>query len=201
MMNLKKKVTFIPFNKKTLLTMDTDRELVSRCLQRESASEEILYRRFAPVMFGICLRYANNSYDAQDLLQEGFIRVFSKLHHYRGEGSLEGWIRRIMVTTSINYCVRKIKTNREVDLTEANSAATISEDALSILTTAELLGVIRDLPVGFRTVFNLFVIEGYSHHQIAEMLGITENTSKTHLHRAKALIRKKLVAIGISEKQ
>jgi RNA polymerase sigma-70 factor (ECF subfamily) len=151
-------------------------------------------------MFGVCLRYANNPYDAQDLLQEGFIRVFSKLHHYRGDGSLEGWIRRIMVTTSINYCVRKIKTNREVDLSEANSAATFSADALSIMTTEELLGVIRELPVGYRTVFNLFVIEGYSHNQIGEMLGINENTSKTHLHRAKALIRKRLASIGISEK-
>ncbi|MCK9204674.1 MAG: sigma-70 family RNA polymerase sigma factor [Bacteroidales bacterium] len=180
--------------------MDAELDLVSRCLKREAASQKLLYQRYAPTMYGICLRYASNADDAEDLLQEGFIRIFCKLHHFRGDGSLEGWMRRIMVTTALNYCTAHIKNNLEVGLNEVVSSATFSEDALSILTTEEMLRIIHELPVGFRTVFNLFVVEGYSHYEIGEMLGINENTSKSHLHRAKVLIRKRLAAIGISDK-
>ncbi|MCK9421976.1 MAG: RNA polymerase sigma factor [Bacteroidales bacterium] len=180
--------------------IDADRDLVARCLKREMASQQLLYRRFAPKMFGICLRYAGNTTDAEDILQEGFLRVFNKLHHYRGEGSLEGWICRTMINTTINFYRKQMKFHQEVDLKEATLNATISEDALSILTKEELLKVIHELPVGFRTVFNLFVMEGYSHHEIGAMLGIPENTSKSQLHRAKVLIRRRLTEIGIRDK-
>jgi len=187
-------------NLKILPLIDTDQDLVARCLRREMASQQLFYNRFAPRMFGICLRFAGNSADAEDILQEGFLRVFAKLHHYRGEGSLDGWIRRTIVTTAINYYKKQCKFHHEVDLHEATYHATISEDALSMLTTEELLGVIRELPTEYRTVFNLFVMEGYSHCEIGGMLGIPENTSKSQLHRAKALIRQKLSGMGFTDK-
>lgn len=180
--------------------MDADQDLVARCLKREMASQQILYQRFAPKMFGICLRYAGNITDAEDILQEGFLRVFSKLHHYRGEGSLEGWICRTMINTAINFYRKQMKFHQEVDLREATFNATITEDALSILTTEELLRVIHELPLGFRAVFNLYVMEGYSHQEIGTMLGISENTSKSQLYRAKAMIRQRLAEIGIRDK-
>lgn len=180
--------------------MDADQDLVARCLKREMASQQLLYQRFAPKMFGICLRYAGNSTDAEDILQEGFIRVYTKLHHYRGEGSLEGWICRTMINTAINFYKKQMKFHKEVNIVEATLNATITEDALSIMTTEELLRVIRELPVDFRTVFNLFVMEGYSHHEIGTMLGIPENTSKSQLYRAKAMIRQRLAELGIRDK-
>ncbi len=172
--------------------MDAESELISRCLNHEPASQNKLYNLFAPKMFGICLRYAGNKMEAEDIFQNGFLRLFTSLHQYRSEGSLEGWVRRVFVTTAVNFYRHQSKFQLEVDLKEISEIATFSEDALSILSTKDLLVIIQGLPAGRRTVFNLYVIEGYDHKEIGGMLGISEGTSKSQLHRAKASIRQLL---------
>lgn len=173
--------------------MDPEQELVEKCLANDPFAQELLYRRYASKMYGICLRYVRQREDASDILQEGFIRVFNNLCHYRGEGSFEGWVRRIIVNTAINHYKANTKYSHDLSVDEVSINVKIDNDALSQLSTEELLKVIQQLPDGFRMVFNLFVIEGYDHKEIGQMLGITENTSKSQLHRAKAALQKRLL--------
>ncbi len=173
--------------------MDPEQELIEKCLANDPFAQELLYRRYASKMYGICLRYVRQKEDASDILQDAFVRVFTNLKHYRGEGSFEGWIRRIMVNTAINHYKANIRYSRDLSLDDARPAGHIDNEALSRISTEELLKVIQQLPDGFRMVFNLFVIEGYDHKEIAGMLGITESTSKSQLHRAKAALQKKLM--------
>lgn len=173
--------------------MDPEQELVDKCLANDPYAQELLYRRYAAKMYGICLRYVRHREEASDILQEGFIRVFTNLKYYRGEGSFEGWVRRIIVNTAINYYKANTKYSRDLSVDEVSINSNIDNDALSRLSTEELLKVVQALPDGFRMVFNLFVIEGYDHKEIGQMLGITENTSKSQLHRAKAALQKMLL--------
>lgn len=175
----------------------SDEDLVTGCLRRDSISETMLYRKFAPKMYGICLRYAGNEMEANDIMQNGFLRVYANMHRFRNEGSLEGWIRRIVINTAINYNKQRLKFRNEVELKEEYDA-TIPEETLSKLSTQDLLAVIRSLSPGHRTVFNLYAIEGYGHKEIASMLGITEGTSKSQLHRAKESIRRRLEEHGFN---
>jgi len=172
--------------------MDTEVELVSKCLNHELAAQTELYNLFASKMYGICLRYAGNKMEAEDILQNGFLRVFNSLHQFHFNGSLEGWVKRTIINAAINFCKHNNRYFQETDLNEGLAEATFSEDALSILTTKELLAMVQELPPGRRTVFNLNIIEGYDHKEIGVMLGISEVTSRTQLHRAKASIRKRL---------
>ena len=162
--------------------MDAALELISHCLNHDLASQNKFYRKFAPKMFGICLRYARNEMEAEDMLQIGFLRVFNNLHQ----------IMRIIINSAINFNKKQIKPDHEVYLEELSYEATFSEDALSVLSVKELLTIIQNLPTGHRVVFNMHEIEGYEHKEIAGMLGISEGTSKSQLHRAKASIRRKL---------
>ncbi|HEY8387187.1 MAG TPA: RNA polymerase sigma factor [Parasegetibacter sp.] len=148
-----------------------------------------LYQRFAPKMYGVCLRYASQPDDAQDILQEGFVKVFRNIDRFRMEGSFEGWIRRIMVNTAIEFFRRK---NHLQPIGEREEQTLDSDytDALDHLAEKDILTLIRQLSPGYRTVFNMYVIEGYSHKEIAEMLGINEGTSKSQLARAKGLLQK-----------
>ena len=171
---------------------EDDNELVSRCLKKEVAAEYELFRRFAPKMYGICLRYGGSEPEADEILQSGFIRLFSRLHQYRREGSLESWIKRIFVSTAINYYKNTLKFNKLVEITSEDEYSVVEEGEGSAWSEKELLEVIRKLPVGYRTIFNMFVIEDYRHEEIANLLGITIGTSKSQLNRAKALIRKML---------
>jgi len=173
--------------------MDPEQELIDKCLGNDPFAQELLYRRFAPKMYGICLRYVRQREDASDILQEGFIRVFTNLKAYRGDGSFEGWVRRIIVNTAINHYKANTKYSRDLSVDEVHISANIDNDALSRLSTEELLKLVQELPDGFRMVFNLFVIEGYDHKEIGQMLGVTENTSKSQLHRAKIALQKKLL--------
>jgi len=163
-------------------------DLVSRCLKKDTTAEYEFYRCFAAKMYGVCLRYGNNETDAAEILQLGFIRVFKNLHQFRFEGSIEGWIRRVIVSTAINYCHKSQKAVQNVEINFAATVATKHEDSLSILSTKELLAMIRSLPPGYRTIFNLYEIEGYSHDEIAGMLGISSGTSKSQLFRAKEFL-------------
>ena len=168
-------------------------DLIPHCLNHDLASQSRFYQMFAPKMYGICLRYARNATEADDILQIGFLRVFNNLHQYRYEGSLEGWIIRIIINSAINFNKQQFKAVQEVDLEELSIEATFPEDALSILSLKEILAIIQGLPTGQRMVFNLHKIEGYEHKEIAGILGISEGTSKSQLHRAITSIRRRLL--------
>jgi RNA polymerase sigma factor (sigma-70 family) len=172
--------------------MHNEKEIIDQCLKNDIRAQEHFYHRFAGIMFGVCLRYSGSQMEAEDILQEGFIRVFRNLHHFRFEGSLEGWVRRTMVNTAINYYKKQLKFQKEVELTGGISLATKKDDVLSTLSMEELLKIIQELPVGYRTVFNLYAIEGYNHREIGVMLGISENTSKSQFFRARLSIQQVL---------
>jgi len=172
--------------------MHFDEGFILRCLNNDSRAQEELYRAFAPKMYGICLRFARNQMEAEDVMQEGFIKVFRYLKDYRNDGSLEGWIRRTMVNTAINFYKKKIKYQKDVSLDQGEPISVEEESAIDRLSTQELLEMIRELPDGYRMVFNLNVIEGYTHKEIGDMLNISENTSKSQLSRARGVLQEKL---------
>lgn len=153
--------------------------------------QEILYHKYSSKMYGVCLRYSGNSDDANDLLQEGFIKVFKNLGKFRGEGSFEGWIRRIFVNTSIEHFRKKVKLYNVTEVQE-NTVEDQDLTALDTLAEKDIIVLVNELSPGYKTVFNMHVIEGYSHKEIAEMLGITEGTSKSQLARAKGVLKKSL---------
>lgn len=163
-------------------------DLIRGCIEGNRRMQEILYQRFASKMYAVCLRYAGNADDAQDLLQEGFIKVYNNLQKFRGEGSFEGWIRRIFINTSIEHFRRKTNL-RTVNETEETGIEDKSLTALDNLGEKDILKLIQELSPGYRTVFNLYVVEGYAHKEIASMLGISEGTSKSQLARAKNILQ------------
>ncbi|HEV8083287.1 MAG TPA: RNA polymerase sigma factor [Chitinophagaceae bacterium] len=151
--------------------------------------QELLYQKYSSKMYGVCLRYSGNIEDANDLLQEGFIKIFKNLIKFRGEGSFEGWIRRIFVNTSIEHFRKKVKLYNVTEVQEN----TIEDDDLNILDTLaekDIISLVNELSPGYKTVFNMHVIEGYSHKEIADILGINEGTSKSQLARAKGVLKK-----------
>jgi len=170
-------------------------EVFEKCLHNEPHAQEALYKAYSSRMFGVCLRYAGNRMEAEDILQEGFIKVFRNLSSVSSHEAFESWIYRIMINTAITFYKKQLKFQNEVSLKNETRDATIPEDALSKLSYNELLRILQGIPPGYRTVFNLYVIDGYSHREIGEMLGIAENTSKTQLFRAKATMRKILMRI------
>jgi RNA polymerase sigma factor (sigma-70 family) len=147
-----------------------------------------LYERFAPKMYGVCLRYAGKAEEAEDILQEGFIKVFNKMSSYRGEGSFEGWIRRIFVNTAIEH-FRKKTYLQPITETEEASVEGKYLSVLDKLAEKDIIQLVQQLSPGYRTVFNMYVIEGYTHRQIAEALNISEGTSKSQLSRAKMILQ------------
>ncbi|MCK4568848.1 MAG: sigma-70 family RNA polymerase sigma factor [Bacteroidales bacterium] len=172
--------------------MHFDEDFIERCLNNDSKTQGELYRQFAPKMFGICLRYTKNKMEAEDVLQEGFIKVFRYLKDYRNEGSLEGWIRKTVVNTAINFYKKKVKYQKDVSLDQTEPINNEEESAIDKLSAKELLELIQELPDGYRMVFNLNVIEGYTHKEIGDMLNISENTSKSQLSRARGVLQEKL---------
>ncbi len=179
-----------------------DKELAKACASGNRDAQEELYNKYASKMFALCLRYAREHTEAEDFLHEGFIKVFSTIHQWKGKGSLESWMRRVF----INVILEKLRANKhnvysfssyqtasafddEEESTELNVPAP-DPDIISQLSEKEIIQLIQRLPDGYRTVFNLYVIEGFSHKEIAEMLGISEGTAKSQLSRAKSLLRK-----------
>jgi len=149
-------------------------------------------------MLSVCYRFAHNREDAEDMLQEGFIKVFSQIHTFQNKGAFEGWIRRIMVHTCINHLKKNKKFNESVDIIHATSVQVREESVPSIVQAKQVVECIRILPIGYRTVLNLYAIEGYSHKEIADMLDIEESTSRSQYTRAKQmlediLIKKKII--------
>ena len=180
--------------KTTYLEGNITQDVLKACIAGRRSSQELLYQFFAPRMFGICMRYAHDLPTAEDLLQEGFIKVFNKLDMYRYEGSFEGWMKRIFINTAIEH-YRKASSKRFFVEIEQARDLSLANTALDDLATQDLLKVVQKLPHGYRTVFNLYAIEGYNHKEIGQLLGISEGTSKSQLARARATLRKNIKAI------
>lgn len=175
--------------------MLSDDAIIEGCLKGKRKFQKMLYRKYAPTMFGVCQRYFSSLDQAEDALQEGFVKVFLKLGDFRREGSLEGWIRRIMVTTSLNYYRNNKKHYFHSDVDDLYEGVEDSMFKEDQFTREELLKTLKDMPAGYKMVFNLFEVEGYSHKEIAEMLGISVNTSKSQLSKARKMLQRKLLAL------
>ncbi len=163
-------------------------DLIVGCLAGNRRMQEELYRRFSPRMYAVCLRYAGNAEEAEDILQEGFIKVFKKLDSFRSEGSFEGWVRRIFVNTAIEHFRRK-RYLMPVTEKEENTIEGKYLSVLDDLAARDIMALVQELSPGYRTVFNMYVVEGYTHKEIADMLGISEGTSKSQLSRAKVILQ------------
>ena len=170
-------------------------ELIRSCIEGDRKSQKALYDRLAPRMFPVCIRYIGDRDQAADVLQDGFITLFTKLDTYKGDGSFEGWARRIFVTTALMSLRKKdaLKMSDELDTARGMKAETVSQT--QHIGYKELMRLVTSLPPGFRTVFNMYSIEGYSHKEIADMLGISETTSRTQLSRARIWLQKKIKEI------
>lgn len=166
----------------------SDSDLIRGCMESDRRMQEELYRRFSPRMYAVCLRYAGNAEEAEDILQEGFIKVFKKLDSFRHEGSFEGWIRRIFVNTAIEHFRRK-KYLLPVTEKEENTIEGKYISVLDELGAKDIMALVQELSPGYRTVFNMYVVEGYTHKEIADQLGISEGTSKSQLSRAKVILQ------------
>ena len=169
--------------------------VVAACIQGERTAQFELYRRYRSVLFGICLRYADSKATAEDLLQESFVQIFSRLDQFRGDGSFEGWLRRIAVHTAAGHYRQRAKTLPLLELTDLpdDSAPWTGPGDCA---EAELLELIQRLPDGCRTVFNLYVVEGYSHREIAELLGISDGASRSQLAYARKKLTTTLTALA-----
>lgn len=175
-----------------------DETLVKECVSGDTKAQRLLFDRFAPKMLGVVMRYINDKERAEDVLQDSFIKVFKSIHKFEHSGSLEGWIRRIMVNTALDQIRKNKKRQKNVELDDEGFFELKHEsNAEEILQAESLMKLVQSLPEGYRTVFNLFAIEGYSHKEIAEELGITENTSKSQYSRAKSTLRELLIKYKI----
>ncbi len=160
----------------------------------DTLAQNELYRKFSGKMMGVCMRYAKNREDAADILQDAFVKVFLNLKSFKGEGSFEGWIKRIMINTALKHYRKNLRFRDESDI-EAAYDISFDNQIISRIAAAELIGYVQLLPDGYRTIFNLYAIEGYQHNEISGMLGISEGTSKSQLSRARNFL------IGIIKKR
>jgi RNA polymerase sigma-70 factor (ECF subfamily) len=172
----------------------TDEDIVKGCYDNQPVAQRELYNKFASKMLGVVLRYSKDEDEAHDILQDGFVKVFNKITTFNMEGSLEGWIRRIMVNTALDQYRKNKKRSRDMKLDDVSFYLEHNDFIVESLMAEDLLKIINSMPKGYKIVFNMFAIEGYSHKEIAEKLGVSENTSKSQYSRARQYVR------GILEK-
>ncbi|NCD71426.1 RNA polymerase sigma factor [Mucilaginibacter agri] len=170
----------------------TTEDLINDCRKGSRKAQELLYKQLAAKMLAVCMRYAVDKMEAEDMLQNGFVRVFQKIDDYRGEGAFEGWVRRIMVHSSIEY-YRKHHKMMHVEIDDTAPGQSINAAAAANLDAKDLMAMIQRLSPGYRMVFNLYAIEGYSHKEIGEIMGITEGASKSQLSRARAILKEQVI--------
>lgn len=170
--------------------MEKYKQLIQGCIDGNRQSQNLLYKVLVPKMFVVCLRYSKSREEAEEILQEGFIRVFGFIHQYKFSGSFEGWVRKIMV----NCALQKYRSRKEMHAVVNIDNTTVepydNEDIISRISAKELLNMVQQLSPGYRTIFNLYVFEGMKHREIAEHLGISEGTSKSNLSDARAFLKK-----------
>lgn len=183
--------------------MNSEEHIIKGCIDGKRKAYSQLYQIYAPVMLGVCMRYCKNRIDAEDVMQDGFIKVFGSIGKFRGEGSFEGWIKRIMIHSAIDNYQANLKHAFHDDVDEIDPSLELSEhpesdddlpDEMKI-PHKKLMEMIQELPDGYRLVFNLYAIENFNHKEIASLLGISENTSKTQLLKARKALRKKIEAL------
>lgn len=178
----------------------TEEAILKGCLNNHPAAQRELYNKYSAKMLAVCYRYGHNREDAEDMLQEGFIKVFLQIHTFENRGAFEGWIRRIMVHTCINILKKNKKFNESVDIIYATGIQIREESVPAIVQAKQVVECIRLLPIGYRTVLNLYAVEGYSHREIADMLDIEESTSRSQYTRAKAMLEDILLKKRIIQK-
>lgn len=172
-------------------------EIIDGCKRNKRMYQDMLYKKYAPMLFAVCLRYTNSRFDAEDVLQEGFVKIYKNLDMYSQDKSFEGWVRRIMINTAITFYRRNLKHAYHDDVDDAhNLSADIGPDSNAEFTREELLIAIERLPAGYKMVFNMYVVEGFKHKEIADQLGIDINTSKSQLSRAKKHLQRELIEMS-----
>jgi RNA polymerase sigma factor (sigma-70 family) len=169
-------------------------QLISDCQKGDRNAQKQLYELYSGKMMGVCLRYCKDKETAKDLLHDGFLKVFTHLDSFEGKGSFEGWIRRIMVNTALEYLRKQSEEGYNLDIEEAFTLTNGEIGALEKMQAEELIRIIQKLPDTYRMTFNLFVVEGYSHKEISEMMNITESSSRVYLTRARQLLQSMLRA-------
>lgn len=172
-----------------------EEELIKGCLAGKRAAQNLLFDKYAPKMLGVCYRYVQTEHEAEDVMQDGFVKVFKYLNNFRKESSLEAWIKRIMVNTALNYLKATRRLRMEEDIGMAEYSEEVAVHQFHSIDTKILMNCIQKLPDGYRVVLNMFAIEGYSHKEIAAELGITESTSRSQFARGKEQLKKKLEVI------
>jgi RNA polymerase sigma factor (sigma-70 family) len=170
----------------------SDEELVEGCVLKDAKAQRYLFDTYSRRLMGVCSRYCDSREEAEDVLQEGLIKIFERIGSFRGNGSLEGWMRKIVVNTALDHFRKQKAFRNSFDISEMEHVAGVTDHVLESMDARDMLKVIKELPTGFRTVFNLYAIEGYHHKEIADMLGITESTSKSQYSRARSHLMKML---------
>jgi RNA polymerase sigma factor (sigma-70 family) len=173
--------------------MVNDLEIIKGCAKHDRKAQQMLYDKYSRFLLGVCMRYATDRSEAEDILQDSFLKIFFSIGDFSGTGSFAGWMRKVAVNTSITHYHKNLKHRYHIEIEEYVSVETgTSSFEEDLFTSDELFKVMNDLPAGYRMVFNLYAVEGYKHKEIAEMLGIDTNTSKSQYSRAKAVLRDKL---------
>jgi len=177
--------------------MMSDQQIIEGCANHERKAQQVLYDKYSRFLLGVCLRYAVDKAEAEDILQDSFLKIFASVKDFSGTGSFIGWMRKIAVNTAITHYHKNLKYRYHVDIEEYVSTETgVTSFEEDFFTSEELYKVLNELPTGYRMVFNLYAVEGYKHKEIAEILGVDTNTSKSQYSRAKAAIRDKLEKLG-----
>jgi RNA polymerase sigma-70 factor (ECF subfamily) len=177
--------------------MMSDLQIIELCAKHDRKAQQVLYDKYSRLLLGLCLRYASDKAEAEDILQDSFLKIFYNIKDYSGTGSFIGWLRKVAVNTAITHYHKNFKFRHHVEIEDYVSVETgVMSFEEDFFTSDELYKVLNELPTGYRVVFNLYAVEGYKHKEIAEMLGIDTNTSKSQYSRAKAVIRNKLEKLG-----
>ena len=173
--------------------MMSDRQIIEGCARHDRKAQQELYSRYSGFLLGVCMRYVTDKAEAEDILQDSFLKIYFNIKDFSGTGSFIGWLRKVAVNTAITHYHKNLKFRYYVEIEEFTSAETgVTSFEEDFFTSDELFKVLNELPAGYRMVFNLYAVEGYKHKEIAEMLSIDTNTSKSQYSRAKAVIREKL---------
>ena len=180
--------------------MVTDKKIIAGCKEGDRHAQKSLFDKYAPTMLAICMRYCKDKCEAEDLLHDSFIKVFLNIKDFRGDGSFEGWIKRIVINTTLNHRQKTFKHSyhhdfdeiRETEIIETDDNENDNDESVEF-SEEELINAIQELPIGYRTVFNMYVFESFKHKEIAKKLEITENTSKSQLRKARTLLKKRLL--------
>jgi RNA polymerase sigma-70 factor (ECF subfamily) len=177
--------------------MMSDQQIIDGCTKHDRKAQQLLYDKYSRFLLGVCLRYASDKAEAEDILQDSFLKIFFNIKDYSGTGSFIGWLRKVTVNTAITNYHKNLKYRYHIEIEEFVSVETgVESFEEDYFTSDELYRVLNDLPAGYRMVFNLYAVEGYKHKEIAKMLGIDTNTSKSQYSRAKAALRDKLEKLG-----